>query len=70
MFARIRRRLKIKNFSPHRLRHSLCSELYHNGANKVLISTILGHSNVNTTKRYVHPDLKRNLKMFDKYHKA
>ena len=69
MFARIRRRLKIKNFFPHRLRHSLCTELYHNGANIVLISTILGHSNVNTTKRYIHPDLKQNLKMFDKYHK-
>lgn len=69
LFARIRRRLGIKNFSPHRLRHSLSTELYHNGANIVLISTILGHSNVNTTKRYIHPDLKQNLKMFDKFHK-
>ena len=69
LFSRIRRRLGIKNFSPHRLRHSLSTELYHNGANIVLISTILGHSNVNTTKRYIHPDLKQNLKMFDKFHK-
>lgn len=68
MFARIRRRLGIKNFSPHRLRHSLSTELYHNGANIVLISNILGHSNVNTTRRYIHPDLKKNLKMFDRAH--
>lgn len=70
MFARIRKRLKIKNFSPHRLRHSLSTEMYHNGANILLISNILGHSNVNTTKRYIHPDLKNNLKMFDRAHKT
>ncbi len=69
MFARIRKRLKIKNFSPHRLRHSLSTEMYNNGANLILISGILGHSNVNTTKRYIHPDLKNNLKMFDRAHK-
>ena len=68
MFARIRKRLGIKNFSPHRLRHSLSTEMYHNGANILLISNILGHSNVNTTRRYVHPDLKKNLQMFDKFH--
>ena len=68
LFARIRKRLGIKNFSPHRLRHSLSTELYYNGANILLISNILGHSNVNTTRRYIHPDLRENLKMFDKAH--
>ena len=28
LFARIRRKLNIKNFSPHRLRHSLSTEMY------------------------------------------
>lgn len=68
LFARIRKRLGIRNFSPHRLRHSLSTELYKNGANILLISNILGHSNVNTTRRYIHPDLDTNLKMFDKAH--
>ena len=68
LFARIRKKLKIRNFSPHRLRHSLSTELYNNGVNILLISNILGHSNVNTTRRYIHPDLKVNLKMFDKGH--
>ena len=68
LFARIRKRLGIKNFSPHRLRHSLSTEMYHNGANILLISNILGHSNVNTTRRYIHPDLKENLRMYDKAH--
>lgn len=68
LFARIRKRLGIKNFSPHRLRHSLSTELYHNGANILLISNILGHSNVNTTRRYIHPDLKENLRMYDIVH--
>lgn len=68
LFARIRKRLKIKNFSPHRLRHSLSTELYSNGVNILLISNILGHSNVNTTRRYIHPDLNTNLRMFDKGH--
>ncbi len=68
LFARIRKRLGIKNFSPHRLRHSLSTELYNNGANILLISSILGHSNVNTTRRYIHPDLATNLKMFDAAH--
>ena len=68
LFARIRRKLGIKNFSPHRLRHSLSTEMYHNGANILLISNILGHSNVNTTRRYIHPDLKENLRMYDIAH--
>ena len=40
LFARIRKRLRINNFSPHRLRHSLSTELYHNGVNILLISNI------------------------------
>ena len=42
--------------------------MYHNGANILLISNILGHSNVNTTRRYIHPDLKENLRMYDIAH--
>ena len=69
LFARIRRKLGIKNFSPHRLRHSLSTEMYSNGCDLIQISSILGHSNVNTTKRYIHPDLKKELDNYDKFHK-
>ena len=69
LFTRIRRKQGIKNFSPHRLRHSLSTEMYSNGCDLIQISSILGHSNVNTTKRYIHPDLKKKLDNYDKYHK-
>lgn len=69
LFARIRRKLNIKNFSPHRLRHSLSSEMYNNGADLILISDILGHSNLNTTRRYIHPNISKNLEKFDNFHK-
>ena len=69
LFARIRRKLGIRNFSPHRLRHSLSTEMYSNGCDLIQICSILGHSNVNTTRRYIHPDLKKELDNYDKYHK-
>ena len=69
LFKRIRQKMGIKNFSPHRLRHSLSTELYSNGCDLLQISSILGHSNVNTTKRYIHPDLNKELSNYDLYHK-
>ena len=69
LFARIRRKLKITNFSPHRLRHSLSSEMYNNGCDLILISDILGHSNLNTTRRYIHPNINKNLEKYDNFHK-
>ena len=68
IFSRIKKKFKLKNFSPHRLRHSLSTELYNNGADLLLISSILGHSNVNTTKRYIHSNHVDNLKKYDKFH--
>lgn len=67
LFARIRSKLKIKKFSPHRLRHNLSTSLFNNGANIMLITSILGHSNPIVTQRYIHPNLKSSLKMYDEF---
>lgn len=69
LFARIRKKLGIRNFSPHRLRHSLSTEMYSNGCDLIQICSILGHSNVNTTKRYIHPDLEKERANYDEFHK-
>ncbi len=69
IFKRIREKYGLKKISPHRLRHSFSTDLYKNGADLLLISGILGHSNVNTTKRYIHDDHKNILKNYDKFHK-
>ena len=56
LFRRIRRKYNIKLLSPHVLRHTLSSTLYVNKADLIFISTLLGHSSPNTTKRYIHYD--------------
>lgn len=67
IFSRIKKKYKFNKLSPHMLRHTLSTKLYNNGANILFICSIMGHSNPNTTKRYVHNDLTNDLKMFDKY---
>ncbi len=67
MFARIRKKYNLKNFSPHRLRHTLSTNLYANGGDLLFIMSIMGHTNMNTTKRYIHENKELNLKLYDKY---
>lgn len=69
IFQRFRKKHNIKKLSPHMLRHTFSTNLYNNGADLVFISRVLGHSSVDTTKRYIHQDNKRNLKTYDKYTK-
>lgn len=67
IFSRLRKKYNFNKLSPHMLRHTLSTKLYNNGANILFICSVMGHSNPNTTKRYVHNDLANDLKMFDKY---
>ena len=69
IFSRIRKKYNFNKLSPHMLRHTLSTKLYNNGANLLFICSLMGHSNPNTTKRYVHNDLTNDLKMFDTYFK-
>lgn len=67
IFTKYKKKTNIKNFTPHRLRHTLTTNLYNNGANLIFISNILGHSSSEITKRYIHADIKNNLKLYDKF---
>lgn len=64
---RLRKKYNLKNLSPHRFRHSFSTNLYNNGCDILYISHILGHSSVETTKRYIHTNTKQELSIYDKY---
>jgi len=40
----------------HDLRHTSATRMIESGANIVAVSKILGHSTLNMTMRYAHPD--------------
>jgi site-specific recombinase XerD len=44
------------DFSPHSLRHSAATDLVRGGANIRVVQTFLGHSSLETTKRYARVD--------------
>ena len=43
-----------KNIHPHTLRHSFATHIIQNGYTVLELQLLLGHSNINTTLRYVH----------------
>lgn len=44
---------RAKQLSPHAIRHSYATNLAGNGVNVVTIATILGHSHIETTQKYI-----------------
>lgn len=50
------RRANIKGLRFHDLRHTAATRMVESGASIVAVSKILGHSSLNTTMRYSHPD--------------
>ena len=61
------KRLSIKTgvrVSAHRMRHTMATELASKGMYKEL-QQILGHANVNTTMKYIHPDMTTVRKLLD-----
>ncbi len=50
--------LGAKRVSPHILRHSTAMELLQHGVDQTVIALWLGHESVETTRIYIHADLR------------
>lgn len=65
----VRRRANInKKVHPHTFRHSCATDMLNNGADIYSVAEVLGHANINTTKRYLHVANRQLRKNYDKYH--
>lgn len=54
-FKRIKQKYNLpKNITFHSLRHSFATYFLLNGGNIIILQSLLGHSNLNTTRRYIH----------------
>ena len=48
---------ELKDVTPHTLRHTFAKSLIDNGVSLDKVATLLGHSNLNTTRIYTTPGL-------------
>lgn len=60
------KRAGLTDFSPHTFRHAYATHLLHNGANLLVLQSLLGHEQLGTTQIYTHIDDNH----LEKVHKA
>lgn len=63
--SRLRRRMRGEYINPHMYRHYLASNLIEHGVDVLYVAEILNHSNINTTKKYVHMNTMSKKKIYD-----
>ncbi len=67
LLFRIKKRLDLKKLNPHYLRHTFATRYIINGGDMTTLQMILGHDDIDTTRKYVHL-ANYYIKMdFDKY---
>ena len=54
-----------KTVPPHTLRHTFATRFLQNGGDVATLASLLGHTNVATTTRYLHPDAARTQDMVE-----
>ncbi len=55
------------NVYPHKFRHSYATHLLNNGAPMEVVSSLLGHAKIETTRIYAHLSGERRREMYQKY---
>ena len=55
----VARRAGVERATLHKFRHSYATRLLESGADIVTVQRLLGHSDLDTTRRYLNPDVER-----------
>lgn len=67
LFTRLKKQSGISRLGMHLLRHTFATMYFENGGSIFNLSRILGHSNLEITKRYMHLSRKTLLQDFNEY---